>query len=328
MERYQISSDGAVYYVTFTLVQWLPLFVREEPCKIITDSLGHCIRNNRLLVGAYVIMPTHLHAVLADHDTNYERLSETIDAFRKFTGRALADYCDRSGPPAFKLAIRDEATADRNRRVWQPSKHPEIVYSDHFLTTKVTYLHNNPVRAGLVESADHWRFSSAAHYASDGREGIRRAYHQSLVVELETFGQLCAGSGDPRAARAYLQSLVVQLETFGQLYAGSGDPRTARRTARASFVRGQETRAQRGSTLCGVRRPARSERLSPIFGGTTGDLRSTLCGVRRPSHSECQLCAGSGDPRTARAYLQSLVVQAGDLRSALCGVRRPAHSEG
>jgi len=168
MERYQISSDGAVYYVTFALVQWLPLFVREESCKIITDSLRYCIQNKGLLVGGYVIMPTHMHAVLADRDMNSERLIMTIDDFRKFTGRGLADYCDRSGPSAFKLALRDEATADRNRRVWQPSKHPEIVYSEKFLTTKVTYLHNNPVRAGLVRAAEHWRFSSAAYYCSGG----------------------------------------------------------------------------------------------------------------------------------------------------------------
>jgi hypothetical protein len=34
MERYRISADSAVYYMTSTVVEWLPLFVREEPCRI------------------------------------------------------------------------------------------------------------------------------------------------------------------------------------------------------------------------------------------------------------------------------------------------------
>jgi REP element-mobilizing transposase RayT len=99
---------------------------------------------------------------------NPERLSASIDDLRKFTGRNLADYCDRSGSPAFRSALREEATADRSRRLWQPSKHPELIYSEGFLATKVTYLHNNPVRAGLVRSPEHWRFSSAGWYSSGG----------------------------------------------------------------------------------------------------------------------------------------------------------------
>lgn len=165
MERYRITRDNSVYYVTFTVMDWLPLFVREETCRIVADSLNFCVRNKGLLVGAYVVMPTHMHAVVADKDADVRRLARTIDDFRKFTGRSLADWCDSRGPEAFRRAIREAATADRNRRVRQPSKHPEAICSEQFLVTKVAYLHNNPVRAGLVRSPEHWRYSSAGYYA-------------------------------------------------------------------------------------------------------------------------------------------------------------------
>ena len=170
METYRITADGSVYYLTFTVIDWLPLFVREVPCMIMADSLNYCIHNKGLLVHAYVIMPTHMHAVLADRHMDASRLARTLTDFRKFTGHALANWCDTEGAVAFRRAIRENATGDRDRRLWQPSRHPEMIFSNAFLETKVNYLHDNPVRAGLVRLPEHWRFSSASFYASGGVE--------------------------------------------------------------------------------------------------------------------------------------------------------------
>jgi len=74
MERYRIVADVGLYYVTFTVVEWLSVFIDETACKIIPDSLNFCIQNKCLGVNAYVIMPTHLHAILFDVEFNSERL--------------------------------------------------------------------------------------------------------------------------------------------------------------------------------------------------------------------------------------------------------------
>ena len=42
MERYRIHPDAAVYFVTYSVVEWLPVFIREATCKIVTDSLTFC----------------------------------------------------------------------------------------------------------------------------------------------------------------------------------------------------------------------------------------------------------------------------------------------
>ena len=70
MERYQIRPDDAVYYVTFSVVQWLPVFVSEAACRIITDSLKFCHQQKGLRTSAFVIMPTHLHAIVFHRDFN------------------------------------------------------------------------------------------------------------------------------------------------------------------------------------------------------------------------------------------------------------------
>ena len=63
MERYRIVAGVGLYYVTFSVVEWLPVFIDESACKIIIESFNFCIQKKHLGVNAYVIMPTHLHAL-------------------------------------------------------------------------------------------------------------------------------------------------------------------------------------------------------------------------------------------------------------------------
>ena len=167
MERYRILEGVYVYFVTFTIVEWLPIFIEEQPSRIITDSLNFCIQNKSLRVNAYVVMPTHLHAIVFDVNFESERLKHTLDDFRKFTGRQLADYCDAHLSPVFGEAFRSAAGEDRQRRVWQPTQHPEGIVSEQFWQQKVNYIHENPVRKGLVTRPEDWRFSSARFWAGE-----------------------------------------------------------------------------------------------------------------------------------------------------------------
>jgi REP element-mobilizing transposase RayT len=172
MERYRIHSDAAIYYLTYSAVEWLPVFVSEASCKIVTDSLNYCHREKNLRINAYVVMPTHMHLIVFDREFDSKRLASTLADYRKYTGRQLSDYCIQHGPKCFLEVLRQSAVADRERRFWQPSRHPESIEQERFWQQKFDYLHDNPCRKGLVRSPDHWRFSSAAWYLSDGTQAV------------------------------------------------------------------------------------------------------------------------------------------------------------
>jgi len=170
MERYRIVPDAAVHFVTYSVVDWLPVFISEATCKIVTESLSFCHRAEHLRINAFVIMPTHMHMIVLDSQMDSERLGRTLADFRKFTGRQLSDYCKGRFPRCFQVTLREQATADRERRFWQPSRHPEAIQNEAFWRQKLDYLHDNPCRKGLVRDPGHWRFSSAAWYVTEGRE--------------------------------------------------------------------------------------------------------------------------------------------------------------
>jgi REP element-mobilizing transposase RayT len=168
MERYRFHPAGALYFVTFSVVEWLPVFVSEAACKIVTNSLNFCHHKKGLRTNAYVIMPSHFHAVLFHEGFDGKVLENVLTDFRKFTGRQLADFCQTHLPACFEQVLRKAAPEDRDRRFWQSGRHPEQIDSEGFGRRKVDYLHENPCRKGLVIRPEYWRFSSASYWLSGG----------------------------------------------------------------------------------------------------------------------------------------------------------------
>ena len=172
MESYRIQEDASLYFVTFSVVDWLPVFVSEEACSVLADSLAFCQSRKGLRVNAYVFMPTHIHMILFDAEYDPRRLSETMTAFRKYTGRMLSDFAAQHLPEAFTRVFRDAAASgcrdpermDRARRFWQPSRHPVALTGERMWRQKLDYLHDNPRRKGLLRYPEHWRYSSARYY--------------------------------------------------------------------------------------------------------------------------------------------------------------------
>ncbi len=91
MDSYKFIDGLFVYFVTFTIVDWMPVFINPEPIEIINNSLNFCHTNKQLRIHAYVIMPNHIHLIISDANYDNERLGKTLADFRKFTGNRLAD---------------------------------------------------------------------------------------------------------------------------------------------------------------------------------------------------------------------------------------------
>lgn len=141
------------------------MFIDEAACKIITDSLNFCIQQKCLGVNAYVIMPTHLHAIVFDVESNPERLKHTLDdtpprwfgaGVCKFTGRQRPDYSAIHLPKPFAEDFKNKAGKDRERRFWQPTQHAVGIISNAFWKQKIVYVHENPCRKELVLHPEDW----------------------------------------------------------------------------------------------------------------------------------------------------------------------------
>jgi len=172
MDSYKFIDGVYVYFVTFTIIDWLPIFTDAESIEIINDSLRYCINNKNLRIHAYVIMPNHMHLIVFDSNFNNDRLGKTLTQFRKFTGNKLANYIDNTLSESITSVIRSKALNDRIRQIWRPGWHAEGVACEAFLFQKMNYIHENPIRKGFVKLPEHWIHSSAEFWINEGESEI------------------------------------------------------------------------------------------------------------------------------------------------------------
>jgi REP element-mobilizing transposase RayT len=98
------------------------------------QQYAHCgITRFHVAVGRYVIMPDHVHLFVRG-DQNF-RLSPWIGGLKRAMSMAL-----------------------KSQRLWQAGFFDHILRSDESYAEKWNYVRDNPVRAGLVKTADEWLY--------------------------------------------------------------------------------------------------------------------------------------------------------------------------
>jgi len=164
--RYKITELTAVHFLTWTVVDWLPVLARSEPKEIIIDSLRFLQDENALTVFAYVIMENHVHLI-----AQADNLSHEIGRFKSYTARSIIDFLKARENSHFLNKLRAHKLdhhKDSSYQLWQEGSHPQQIQGRKMMVQKIEYIHNNPVRRGYVELPEHWIYSSARNYLGMG----------------------------------------------------------------------------------------------------------------------------------------------------------------
>lgn len=54
---------------------------------------------------------------------------------------------------------------NKEYQVWRQDNHPIELYTNRVIDQKLDYIHNNPVKEGIVANAEDYLYSSARNYA-------------------------------------------------------------------------------------------------------------------------------------------------------------------
>lgn len=157
--RYRIHAPGAPHFITGTIVEWLPVFTTAACCDILVRAFAYSREHKGLKLHAWVILDNHFHAIVAGPE-----LAKTIGDLKKFTARELLAQLAGERRDWLLNQLRYYCAAHKTaseHQVWQEGVHPQAILSDETMLQKLEYLHNNPVKRGLVASPEHWRYSSA-----------------------------------------------------------------------------------------------------------------------------------------------------------------------
>jgi putative transposase len=180
-DKFKMPEKDKAYFMTLTVVDWVDVFTRENYKRIIVDSLRYCQQSKGLEIYGWCLMSNHLHLIAKA--TDEPTLPEIIRDFKKFTARSICSKIMESEESRRDwMLARFEYNGKLLQRIthvkfWQDGNHSEIIYSPDLFYQKLTYIHNNPVKARIVDKPDDYLYSSARNYA--GRSSL-------LEVVIET----------------------------------------------------------------------------------------------------------------------------------------------
>ena len=168
-ESYQIKDQSGFYFLTFQVVGWADIFSRKVYRDILIDSLAYCRKGKSLELFAYVIMTNHMHLIVRDKDG---KLSDTVRDFKKFTSKKIlkevSSNKEESRREWLEMVFQYHAKYNKRngeKQLWTHENHAVELSSNEMIDSRLDYIHKNPVKAGWVEVAEDYLYSSARNYA-------------------------------------------------------------------------------------------------------------------------------------------------------------------
>ncbi len=144
LKRYQQTGD--LHFLTFSCCQRRPLLRTSDHRDLFERVLENARIRYGFFVCGYVIMPEHVHLLV----------SEPKD-------RPLSSALN-----GLKLSVSKQIGVGQ---FWEQRYYDFNVWTEKKRIEKLRYMHRNPVKRGLVQSPEQWRWSSFRHYAT-GEVGV------------------------------------------------------------------------------------------------------------------------------------------------------------
>jgi REP element-mobilizing transposase RayT len=179
--KYRFHKPDAAYFISFATVNWVNLFTQEIYAQILIESINFCRKNKGMELFAYCIMPNHVHMIFQSLNNDAAGLMRDFKGFTSKKIIATIKENPLESRKEYLLNMFEAAGAKRSNvkkyQLWQHDNMPIELYSDKVIKQKFDYIHQNPVKAGLVFNAVDWKYSSASNY-----------YGDNSVVEIDLIG--------------------------------------------------------------------------------------------------------------------------------------------
>lgn len=110
-----------------------------------------------------VVMPNHCHVLIRVFEG--AMLGKIVQSWKSYTGRRIAKMMEegRAGARRSQEGLSQEKRSQEERclrEVWMREYWDRFIRDEKHFSNAIEYIHNNPVKAGLVKNAEDWYWSS------------------------------------------------------------------------------------------------------------------------------------------------------------------------
>ena len=165
--------DDALYahFLTFSCDHRRRLLDHDHPKRVVLGVLCEQLANQSATCVGFVVMPDHVHAVVWFPRAG--QLSRFVHEWKRRSSSTIRAWYREKAARYFE-------DVEQGDRFWQPKYYAFAIFTRAKLEEKLSYMHLNPVRAGLVARGMDWPWSSARWYESSRSVGVPIAWVPGL----------------------------------------------------------------------------------------------------------------------------------------------------
>jgi len=165
--RKAFNVPGQAHYLTFSCFKRLPLLTNDRTRGWVAESIGVARKRHDMSVWAYVIMPDHVHLLICPRRETYSIERWLYDCKRPVSCKAKG-WLQVHGSAKWLERLSVVRGSRRVFRFWQAGGgFDRNLLCDRGIPEVVRYIHANPVRRGLAEAPEDWRWSSAGFWRGE-----------------------------------------------------------------------------------------------------------------------------------------------------------------
>ena len=159
MEYRRLFLPGGTYFFTVVTYQRRPIFSAPHAIEILRDAFRYTLDRLPFTIVASVILPDHMHFIwtLPEQTSDYSTRWKMIKSY-------FTKNCRPKGVVSESISRRRKGEVD----IWQRRFWEHLLRDERDLSNHIEYIHNNPVKHGLVKSPAEWQYSSFMKYVRDG----------------------------------------------------------------------------------------------------------------------------------------------------------------
>lgn len=159
--RKNFNVPGNAHELTFTCYRRYPFLAKDRTCRWLADAINAACLELDYQLWAYVFMPDHVHLIVYPNRAEYD-IADLRKQIKAPVAKQAINHLQQHAPEWLPRITRQRGSRTE-RLFWQSGGgYDRNIEDPRLLSRMIDYLHDNPVRKGLVDRPADWAWSSAA----------------------------------------------------------------------------------------------------------------------------------------------------------------------
>ncbi len=81
--KYKFHDNDKLYFISFAVVYWIDVFIREEYKQELIKSWNYCMEHKGLQIYGWCIMTSHVHMIIGTNNKNLDEIVGEMKSYKK-----------------------------------------------------------------------------------------------------------------------------------------------------------------------------------------------------------------------------------------------------